>query len=214
MVRDRTLGLGRPLVAGILNATPDSFSDGGGIPDVASGIARARAMVRDGADLLDVGGESTRPGARRVPEGEEIARVVPLIRAIAEGLPGVPISVDTVRSRVARAALDAGAHIINDVSGFRLDPDMACVCAMADAGVVLMHSRGDVERMASYDQASYEGDVVEVVRSELQKGLDAAFAAGVDPARVAVDPGIGFSKRSEHSLRLLANLHRIRRAPR
>jgi dihydropteroate synthase len=136
--------------------------------------------------------------------------VVPLIRAIAEGLPGVPISVDTVRSRVARAALDAGAHIINDVSGFRLDPDMACVCAMADAGVVLMHSRGDVERMASYDQASYEGDVVEVVRSELQKGLDAAFAAGVDPARVAVDPGIGFSKRSEHSLRLLANLHRIR----
>ncbi len=194
---------------GILNITPDSFSDGGHhlAPDAA--LARASAMLADGADILDVGGESTRPHARPVPVEEELARVLPAIRAIAAAHPRATISVDTVKSEVAAAALAAGAHIVNDVSGLTLDGRMAAVCARERAGVVVMHSRGSVGDMASLAHASYDADVVEEVLAELLQRVERAVGAGVARERIAIDPGIGFGKRVEHSLRLLGCLARF-----
>lgn len=202
--------LDRPRIMGILNVTPDSFSDGGEYFSLGAAVAHAERLVAEGADLLDVGGESTRPqGARPVDVREELRRVVPVVEAIRTRLPDVPISVDTVKSDVAEAVLSVGASIINDVSGCRLDGRMAGVCAAHGAGVVLMHSRGSIPDMATFVHATYGADVVGEVAEELRERVAAANEGGVECARIVVDPGIGFAKRSEHSLAVLAGLERI-----
>jgi dihydropteroate synthase len=200
------LRLDRPIIMGILNVTPDSFSDGGQFNNVAQAVEHARQLAALGANIIDVGGESTRPqGARQISAEEELNRVVPVIRTLAEELPGTLISVDTNKSIVAMAAVRAGAAIVNDVSGFRLDARMAEVCAASKAGVVLMHSRGGVADMATYSHAEYDS-VVDEVRDELSQRIAVARAAGIAPGRIAVDPGIGFAKRGAHSLAVLNRL--------
>ena len=199
----------RPNVFGILNVTPDSFSDGGNFfsPEIA--IAQADRMISEGADAIDVGGESTRPGAQPVPVREELKRVLPVIRAIRSRWSDVAISIDTVKAEVARAALAEGASIVNDVSGMSLDPEMPRVCAEAGCSVVLMHSRGSVADMASYDKADYGSDPVGEILTELEESVATAQRAGIHPGRIALDPGIGFSKRTGHSLAALVELPRI-----
>lgn len=200
------LTLNRPIIMGILNVTPDSFSDGGQFNTVPEAVEHARQLVALGADIIDVGGESTRPqGARQVGVDEELNRVVPVIRALVEELPKTLISVDTNKSVVAMSGLRAGAAIVNDVSGFRLDERMAGVCAAGNAGVVLMHSRGGVADMASYALADY-GKVVDDVRGELEERIAVARKAGIPDERIAIDPGVGFAKRGEHSLAVLSRL--------
>ena len=209
-VRGRTIALDRPIVLGIVNVTPDSFSDGGNFfaPDRA--VAHAEQLVAEGADILDVGGESTRPqGATPVSADEERRRVIPIVRELRRRLPNVAISVDTVKADVAAAALDEGAEIVNDVSGLRLDPRIAEVCARGGGGVILMHSRGDVSEMGTYRHASYGADAVGEIMGELRTQVRVAGEAGIPADAIAVDPGIGFAKRSEHSLALLAALPRI-----
>jgi dihydropteroate synthase len=199
----------RPTIFGILNVTPDSFSDGGNFFSSEAAIAQADRMISEGADAIDVGGESTRPGAKPVPAREELKRVLPVIRAIRSRWSEVAISIDTIKAEVARAALAEGASIVNDVSGMSLDPDMTRVCAEAGCSVVLMHSRGTVAEMASYDKAIYGSDPVGEVIAELENRVQAAQRAGIHPARIAVDPGIGFSKQTAHSLAVLVELPRI-----
>jgi dihydropteroate synthase len=209
-IRGRTLDLERPLVMGIVNVTPDSFSDGGHYFSPGAALAHAAQLIAAGADILDVGGESTRPqGAEPVGTDEELRRILPIVRALAAERPNAVISVDTVKAAVAEAALAAGAHIVNDVSGMRLDAEMAAVCADARAGVIVMHSRGDVSTMATYEYADYDGDFLDVMLGELRERVDAVERRGVERARVAVDPGIGFAKRPEHSLRMLGCLERL-----
>lgn len=202
------LSLDRPRVMGILNVTPDSFWPASRTRG-RDALRRAEALIRDGADLLDVGGESTRPGADPVPAHLEVERVVPVIRALVREWPRVPVSVDTVKGQVAEAALDAGAAVVNDVSAFRLDPAVAGHAARAGAGVVLMHSRGSVERMASYETADYGPDPMGEVVAELGAAAERARAAGIDLAGVVLDPGLGFSKRTEDSLAVLRSLDRL-----
>ncbi|HKH93089.1 MAG TPA: dihydropteroate synthase [Gemmatimonadaceae bacterium] len=210
-VRGRALSVDRPLIMGILNVTPDSFSDGGTLfpPSVDAAIARAETMLVEGADILDVGGESTRPRAEAIGIDEELRRVVPLIRELARRFPDATVSIDSVKSEVAAAAIAEGAHVVNDVSGLRLDPAMARTCVDTEAGVVIMHSRGGVQDMATYEHAEYDGDPMDAVLSELRAQVDYALVQGVDASAIAVDPGIGFAKRSEHSLRVLASLERL-----
>lgn len=200
----------RPLVMGILNATPDSVSDGGrSFSSDADVFDHVVGMFDAGADIVDIGGESTRPGAVPVSEDDEMRRVMPVIERLARERPSATISIDTVKSRVARAALDAGAHIVNDVSGLRLDPGIASVCANAGAGLVLMHSRGSsVSELGSYTHATY-GDVVSEALAELKKRVELARHGGVPEANIAVDPGIGFAKQREQSLAMLAGLPRL-----
>jgi dihydropteroate synthase len=195
---------GRCVVMGILNVTPDSFSDGGRHDTVAAAVAHGQDLAAAGADYVDVGGESTRPGAGRVGPEEECRRVLPVVAELARL--GIPVSIDTTRASVATAALAAGAVMVNDVSGGLADPAMAS--AVADAGVpwVLMHRRGDSRDM--YAEAVYD-DVVADVRRELCRRVDAALAAGVRAERIVVDPGLGFAKQPEHDLALLAGLDRI-----
>ncbi|MGY1652604.1 dihydropteroate synthase [Geodermatophilus sp. SYSU D01119] len=195
---------GRCVVMGVLNVTPDSFSDGGRHATTEAAVAHGLALAAAGADHVDVGGESTRPGAGRVDAGEECRRVLPVVAALARH--GVAVSIDTTRAAVATAALEAGAAMVNDVSAGLADPDMARV--VADAGVpwVLMHRRGESRDM--YAEASY-GDVVADVRRELCRRVDAAMAAGVGADRIVVDPGLGFAKLPAHDLALLAGLDRI-----
>ena len=205
-IKGRTLTLDRPIIMGILNVTPDSFSDGGRFFSLDAALAQAHTLAAEGADIIDVGGESTRPqDAKPVDRDEERRRVIPVIEAIAKALPAAVLSVDTVKSDVVRSAVDAGARIVNDVSGFRLDPRMGEICAAAGVGVVLMHSRGSVSEMGTYEYASYD-DVVDEVLTELRDRVASARTAGVAEECIAVDPGIGFSKRSEHSLSMLAAL--------
>ena len=199
----------RPTIFGVLNVTPDSFSDGGNFVSTEAAIAQVDRMVSEGADVIDVGGESTRPGAQPVPVREELKRVLPAIRAIRSRWSDVAISIDTVKAEVARAALAEGASIVNDVSGMSLDPEMPRVCAEAGCSVVLMHSRGTVAEMASYDTATYGRDPVGEILSELEERIEAAQRAGIHPARIALDPGIGFSKKTAHSLAALVELPRI-----
>jgi dihydropteroate synthase len=203
-LRRGALSLDRPVVMGILNVTPDSFSDGGRFFDPADAIARARRMAEEGADLVDVGGESTRPGAPAVSADEEAARVVPVVRAIRQAL-DVPVSVDTRKASVAREALAAGADAINDVSGLA-DAEMADAVAPSGAGLVLMHMRGTPETM---QRLTDYGDVVDEVAAELAESLARADAAGIARERVVLDPGIGFAKTAEQNLELIASLHRI-----
>lgn len=199
----------RPTIFGILNVTPDSFSDGGNFFSTEAAIAQADRMVTEGADAIDIGGESTRPGAVPVSPRDELKRVLPAIRAIRSRWSNVAISIDTVKAEVARAALDEGASIVNDVSGMSLDPEMPRVCAEAGCSVVLMHSRGTVADMASYDNAVYGSDPVGEIVSELEESIQTAQRAGIHPGRIALDPGIGFSKRTQHSLAALVQLPRI-----
>ncbi|WP_236796345.1 dihydropteroate synthase [Amycolatopsis sp. GM8] len=192
---------GRCVVMGVLNVTPDSFSDGGRYLDAGAALAHAHEMWARGADIIDVGGESTRPGAARVDAQTEIDRVLPVIRVLAQD--GLRLSVDTTRAAVAEAALDAGARIINDVSGGLADPNMAKVAAATEAPWILMHWRGHSKDMNSL--AEY-GDVVADVRAELSARVDAALAAGVAPERIVVDPGLGFAKHAPHDWALLHHL--------
>ncbi|GLW30237.1 dihydropteroate synthase [Actinoplanes regularis] len=190
-----------PVVMGVLNVTPDSFSDGGRFTDLEAAVQHGISLFRAGADIVDVGGESTRPGAERVDAATEAARVVPVIEGLAAA--GVPLSIDTSRAAVAEAALAAGAVVINDVSGGLADPAMATVAAAAGCPWVLMHWRGhsrDMQRLAVYQ------DVVAEVRDELRARADAAIAAGVDPGRIILDPGLGFAKNPEHNWALSAHL--------
>lgn len=203
------ISLHAPRIMGILNVTPDSFSDGGLYLKPEAALAQAERLLAEGADLLDIGGESTRPGASPVDAADEQARVLPLVEAILQRWPDTLISVDTVKAQVARAALDAGAAIVNDVSGFRLDPEIASVAALAGAGVVLMHSRGSLEQMASYATAVYGEDPVSEIAAELQAAVQRALAGGVARPSIVLDPGIGFSKRTEHSIAVIAQLPRL-----
>jgi dihydropteroate synthase len=189
----------RTLVMGILNVTPDSFSDGGRYLDPEAAIARGRELLAQGADLLDLGAESTRPGAAPVPAGEQVRRLEPVLRALARE-PRAVLSVDTRSAEVAAAALDLGVHVVNDVSALG-DPDMAATVAPSGAGLVLMHMRGTPDTMQH--DLRYD-DVVGEVAAYLRRRLETAVAAGIAPERVALDPGIGFGKSAEQSLRLLA----------
>jgi len=198
---------------GILNITPDSFGEAAhlvshGVIDAAAALERAQRMVADGADIIDVGGESTRPGADPVPAAEESARVVPIIRALAGRL-NLPVSVDTYKAAVAAEAVEAGASIINDVSGLQYEPALASVAAKQRAGLILMHTRGRSKAM--YQEADY-ADVTTEVAAELRGSMDAALAAGVTLEQIVVDPGIGFAKRPLDSYGVLAGLAEIAQA--
>lgn len=195
---------GRPVLMGVVNVTPDSFSDGGRFLAADAAVEHGLAMLADGADILDIGGESTRPGATRPLVAEELSRVLPVVTELAAA--GVVVSVDTMRAEVARAALDAGARIVNDVSGGLADPDILAVTAAADAGYIAMHWRGHSSVMA--DRAHY-ADVVTEVRDELRARVDAALVAGIPEERIAVDPGLGFAKSAEHNWSLLADLEEL-----
>lgn len=195
------LGFDAPRIMGILNVTPDSFSDGGRFIDPEAALAHARAMVGDGADLLDIGGESTRPGAETVPEAEETARTAPVIAALhGAGAVPVPISIDTRKAAVAEAALQAGADIVNDVAAFTHDPALAGVVAGAGAPVCLMHAQGDPKTM---QEAPRYDNVLLDVYDFLEERIAAAEAAGIARAQIIVDPGIGFGKVLAHNLALL-----------
>jgi len=196
---------GRCVVMGVLNVTPDSFSDGGRYLGLEDACEHAREMWARGADLIDVGGESTRPGAERVDADTELARILPVIRTLADE--GVLLSVDTTRAAVAAAAVEAGARMINDVSGGLADPEMARVAAESRMPWVLMHWRGHSRDMQSL--ASYE-DVVAEVRAELMSRVDAALAAGVAEDSILLDPGLGFAKDAEHDWALLHGLESLR----
>ncbi len=191
----------RPLLMGILNITPDSFSDGGTLADPHVALERARRLVEDGADILDVGGESTRPGATPVGASEEIARVAPVLEAVTQL--GVPVSIDTYKASVARAALDRGAAIVNDVTALS-DEAMAPLCAERGCGLILMHMRGTPSTMQEGDIVY--GDVVREVRDYLAERIERAELAGMSRQRLLVDPGIGFGKRLEHNLALTRGL--------
>jgi len=193
-----------PIVMGVLNVTPDSFSDGGRYAVAGAAVAHGRDMLADGADIIDVGGESTRPGADRVDAPTETARILPVVRELAAA--GVPLSIDTTRAEVAAAALAAGAVMVNDVSGGLADPDMVRVVADAGCHFVLMHWRGHAREMRTL--ARY-GDVVSDVRDELGQRIDAALAAGVGTDKIIIDPGLGFAKTAEHNWRLSAHLDKV-----
>lgn len=206
--RDRRVVIGgRPLVLGIINVTPDSFSDGGRFHDPAAAVEHGLKLVAEGADLLDVGGESTRPGSQPVPADEQIRRVLPVVSELVKQA-AVPVSVDTTLAEVARQCLDAGAAIINDVTGLRGDPDMPAVAARTGAGAIVMHMQGSPTTM---QVAPKYGDVVAEVGEFFAERLASLTAAGINPDAIALDPGIGFGKTTEHNLRLLANLDRFRR---
>jgi dihydropteroate synthase len=199
----RALELGvRTLVMGVINVTPDSFADGGLRFDANRAVEDGLRMVADGADLLDIGGESTRPGAEPLPEEEELRRVLPVVERLAAEA-GVPVSIDTYKARVAAEVVQRGAAIVNDVSGLKYDPALAATIAQSGAAAVLMHTRGRSRDM--YKEAVY-GDVASEVAAELQAAIQRAVDAGVRRESVIVDPGLGFAKRAEHSYAALARL--------
>ncbi len=191
----------RPLLMGVVNVTPDSFSDGGRYAEVDAAVEHGLALIADGADLLDIGGESTRPGATRPLVAEELARVVPVIAGLVGE--GALVSVDTMRAEVAAAALAAGAVVVNDVSGGLADPDILRVVADAGAAYIVMHWRAHATEMQQ--RATY-ADVVREVRDELAVRVETALAAGVAPDRLAIDPGLGFAKTADHNWELLRRL--------
>jgi dihydropteroate synthase len=205
--RGKVLDLsGRTRVMGILNVTPDSFSDGGLYAHTDKALAHAREMAAAGADIIDIGGESTRPGARPLSEEEELHRIIPVIERLSTEL-ALPVSVDTYKATVAKKAFEAGASIVNDISGLRFSPDMARVAADFGAAVVIMHIKGtprDMQRDPVYS------DVVREVMSYLDEGIDIAVKAGVDREKVLIDPGIGFGKTLEHNLTILDRLDELR----
>jgi dihydropteroate synthase len=205
--RERTLRCDRTLIMGILNITPDSFSDGGNYFDLAQAVVRGLKIANEGADIIDIGGESTRPGAAVVDEAEELRRVVPVIRTLAERT-NCAISVDTNKASVARAALEAGAHAINDISAATWDEAMAATVAEFQAGIVLMHCQGTP---ATMQQEPHYDDIVSEVRDYLGARVEALVAAGLPRENTVVDPGFGFGKTLEHNLTLLRQLDQFTR---
>ena len=195
----------RALVMAILNVTPDSFSDGGAISNVDDALRKAEKFVAEGADIIDVGGESTRPGSLRVPVDEETLRVVPVIKAIAKRF-DIPVSVDTSKGEVAARALDSGAEIINDISGLRFDNTIAAVAADSGAGLILMHSRGEFEDMHSQPAVA---DIMREVTKDLRRAVSEAKRQGVATDSIALDVGIGFGKAPEQNLELIAKLDKL-----
>jgi dihydropteroate synthase len=195
----------RSLVMGILNVTPDSFSDGGQFTDFQAAIRQGLKLAHDGAEILDIGGESTRPYSVPVPVEEELRRVIPVIRALLNET-NIPLSIDTSKAAVARAAIEAGAEIINDISALAGDPEMPNVARETQAGVCAMHMQGSPQTMQ--DAPTY-GDVVEDILVYLRQRRDALLAAGINQQRICLDPGIGFGKTHQHNLTLLANCHRF-----
>ncbi|MBI4549980.1 MAG: dihydropteroate synthase [Candidatus Omnitrophica bacterium] len=193
---------GRVLVMGVINATPDSFSDGGDCLDPSRAAVRAREFQAAGADLIDLGAESTRPGAPLISAEEELARLLPVLEAVRRES-ALPVSVDTTKASVARAALAAGAEIVNDVSGLKDDPEMAAVAAEFGAGLVLMHRRGNAQTMRQH--ARYVDLIAEVV-AELKESIDMALSAGISYNKIVIDPGIGFAKTKDQSLSLIKHL--------
>ncbi len=196
----------RTLVMGILNVTPDSFSDGGRYLDPEKAVERGLQMEADGADIIDIGGESTRPGAEVIPENEEIRRVSPVIESLADKLK-IPISIDTRKSAVARAAVHAGAGMINDISGLKFDHGMAELAADLAIPVVVMHASADPSIMQS--RVDYD-DLISDIYTQLEKSLNTAVQAGIDPSQVIVDPGIGFGKTVQQNFTILKDLERFR----
>ena len=205
----REIKLDRPIVVGILTVTPDSFSDGGNFFSPDAAIERGAAMLAEGVDIIDVGGESTRPGAASVSEEEELRRVGPGLNTLRDFWPKLPISIDTTKTVVAAESLAAGADIVNDVSGMRLDPGMIQLAAATGCGVILMHSRGTVEEMATYQHAVYGDDPTGEVMAELEERIVVLENGGVERDRIVLDPGFGFAKKSEHSMSVLRNLSRF-----
>ena len=202
---NRVLELKRGVIMGILNVTPDSFSDGGHFETVASALEQARAMISEGAEIVDIGGESTRPGAAPVSENEELSRTIPVVEAVRNEWQGL-ISIDTTKAAVARAALLAGADIVNDISGLRADAAMVEVCRGSKCGIVVMHMQGEPSTMQ--ESPSYR-DVVVEVRHYFEERFRALTAAGIEADRLCFDPGIGFGKTLEHNLSLLRDLDQL-----
>ncbi len=203
LARGRHIHIGaRPLIMGIVNVTPDSFSDGGQFLDPEKALAHAMGLAEQGADILDVGAESTRPGASPVDVEEELKRIIPLVASLAKRVT-IPISVDTMKARVAQAAIDAGASIVNDVTALRFDSEMASVVTRMETGVVLMHMQGMPETM---QQAPQYEDVVTEVCTFFEERLIAAEQAGISKSQIVLDPGIGFGKLQEHNVELLNRL--------
>ena len=206
-IEKKTIDLsGRGMIMGVLNVTPDSFSDGGRYADPEMAVARGVEMDQAGAQIIDVGGESTRPGAEPVPTAEERARVIPVIRLLRERIASF-ISIDTFKAEVAKAALDAGANIVNDVSGGRADPEMLPLVGQRGAAIIIMHMQGNPKTM---QVAPSYMDVVEEVANFFRQQYGRALECGIDPMAIAFDPGIGFGKTLEHNLELLGNLDRLR----
>jgi dihydropteroate synthase len=206
-LRTRTLHFGkRPLLMGIVNVTPDSFSDGGQFLDRHAAVAHALRLAEDGADILDIGGESTRPYSAPVSEAEELARIVPVIAQVRQHLPNAIVSIDTSKAAVAKTALDMGAEIINDVTGLTSDPAMIELAKSSGAGVCAMHMQGTPQTMQ--DNPFYD-DVVEDIYMYLCQRRDALLAAGIDRERICLDPGIGFGKTHQHNLTLMAHCDRF-----
>ena len=204
--KDRLIDLSaRPLIMGVINVTPDSFYDGGHYLDTATAVAHAVRLVEEGADLLDIGAESTRPGAEAVSEAEEHRRAIPVVTAVAKSV-GVPISIDTSKAAVARAALDAGAVLVNDVTALRGDPSMVDVVARTGAGIILMHMNGTPRTM---QQAPRYEDVVGEISDFFEERIRFAMAQGIARRQIILDPGIGFGKLLVHNLTLLAQLQRF-----
>ena len=201
----RKLALENPLVMAILNVTPDSFSDGGKFIEIEAALKQAEKLISDGADILDIGGESTRPGSKRVPVNEEITRVVPIIEAVAKRF-DIPVSIDTTKSEVAQAAIDAGAEIINDISGLRFDESIATVAAKYKTGLILMHSRGEFETMHSQPPVD---DIMADVAADFHRSISIALKSGLPAENIVLDIGIGFGKTFEQNLELLAKLDKL-----
>ncbi len=205
--RGKQLSFGqRTLIMGVLNVTPDSFSDGGCYLDVAAAINHAKKMVEDGADVIDIGGESSRPGASPASTEEELSRVLPVVEGIVDDV-SVPVSIDTCKSAVARRALESGANIVNDITALCGDAEMAKVVAEMNAGVILMHMRGTPRTM---QQLPVYGDVVSEISSWLQRRIEEAETNGVPPDKIVIDPGIGFGKTVDHNLEILRRLGEFR----
>jgi len=205
-LRDTTLLLGeRTLLMGILNVTPDSFSDGGRYDDPDRAYVRAMELEDEGADIIDIGAESTRPGSARVPEAEELRRLIPVLKRLRERV-SVPISVDTYKSGVARKALELGAAIINDPSALTFDPELAKVAAQGDSGLVLNHMRGTPETWAKLPPLK---DALGTIATDLEACVHRALHSGVERGRIVVDPGLGFGKRREQNTEILAQLSRL-----
>ena len=201
----RKIPLDRPLVMGVLNVTPDSFSDGGKFDSVETARRRAEQMIAEGADIIDLGGESTRPGSKRVPVNEEISRVVPAIKAIKDKF-DTPLSIDTTKSEVAEAAVDAGAEIINDISGLRFDERIGDIAVARGTGLVLMHSLGEFETMHSQPPADH---IIDEVLNDFRRSTALGEKAGVKPEQIVLDVGIGFGKTLEQNLELIAKLDKL-----
>jgi dihydropteroate synthase len=201
----RKLSLERPLVMGILNVTPDSFSDGGSFDSIDTALKHAEQMITEGADVIDIGGESTRPGSVRITVEEEISRVVPVITAMSESF-DIPLSVDTSKSEVAEAAVVAGAEIINDISALRFDERLADAASRYKTGLILMHSRGDFETMHSQPPVE---NISDHVANDFRRSTALAGKAGVEPEQIVLDVGIGFGKTPEQNLELIAKLDKL-----